>query len=117
MDRSMMQFGLWALAISIILGAFGAHAIETMVSQDRLDIWDTAVRYQAWISLLLIGLGASRFSVSSKTLPLLVSGMIMFSGSLYFLVFLDMSFFGAIAPLGGLLIIGGIIFAAITIGQ
>ena len=115
MDRSMMQFGLWSFAISIILGAFGAHAIEAMVSPDRLGVWETAVRYQAWTSLLLIGLGASRFSVSPRTLPLLATGIITFSGSLYLLVFMDMSFFGAITPLGGLLIIGGIILAAITL--
>ena len=111
----MMQFGLWSFAISIILGAFGAHAIEAMVSHDRLDVWETAVRYQAWASLLLIGLGASRFSVSARTLPLLVTGIVIFSGSLYLLVLMDMSFFGGVTPLGGLLIIGGIILAAITL--
>ena len=115
MDRNMMQFGLWSLATCIILGAFGAHFIETMVPSYRLDVWKTAVRYQAWTSLLLIGLGACRFSLSPLVLPLLISGIIIFSGSLYLLVFTDISFFGAITPLGGLLIIGGIILAAITL--
>ena len=57
----MMRTGLWLLALSVILGAFGAHGLQMMVIPDRLETWDTAVRYHAWISILLIMLGGSFF--------------------------------------------------------
>jgi uncharacterized membrane protein YgdD (TMEM256/DUF423 family) len=78
----MARSGLCLLALAIALGAFGAHGLESMVTDERLVTWETAVRYQAWLSLVLIGLGLSRLSQARWVFPLLVSGMCIFSGSL-----------------------------------
>ena len=110
----MMQTGLWLLALSVILGAFGAHGLKMMVVADRLETWDTAVRYHAWISILLIVLGGSFFRVSVWVRRLLILGLSVFSGSLYLLVILDVGALGAVTPFGGVLLIAGISLAAIT---
>ena len=114
MDRMMMRTGLWLLALSVIAGAFGAHGLKMTVVPDRLETWDTAVRYHAWISILLIMLGGSFFRVSVWVYRLLVLGLLVFSGSLYLLVVLDIGALGAVTPFGGILLIAGISMAAIT---
>ena len=43
----MARMGLIALTLAVICGAFGAHALESMVTEDRLETWETAVRYHA----------------------------------------------------------------------
>ena len=117
MDRMMMRTGLWLLALSVIAGAFGAHGLKMMVVPDRLEAWDTAVRYHAWISILLIVLGGSFFRVSVWVYRLIVLGLSVFSGSLYLLVVLDIGALGTVTPFGGILLIAGISMAAITCRQ
>jgi len=110
----MMRTGLWLLALAVILGAFGAHGLKAMVTPDRLETWDTAVRYHVWMSLLLIALSGSSFQFSSWAYRLIVVGLLIFSGSLYLLVILDVGLLGAITPIGGVLMIAGIVIAALT---
>ena len=114
MARVMMRTGLWLLALAVIFGAFGAHGLKAMVTPDRLETWDTAVRYHAWMSLLLIALSGSSFQLSIWAYRLIVAGLLVFSGSLYLLVILDDGVLGAITPIGGVLMIAGVVIAAIT---
>jgi len=111
----MARSGLCLLALAIALGAFGAHGLESMVTDEQLVTWETAVRYQAWLSLVLIGLGLSRLSQARWVFPLLVSGMCIFSGSLYLLVLLDLPILGAITPIGGVLMMIGLVLAAVSL--
>src|SRR5210317_2021292 len=111
----MARSGLCLLALAIALGAFGAHGLEFMVTDERLVTWETAVRYQAWLSLVLIGLGLSRLSQARWVFPLLVSGMCIFSGSLYLFVLLDLPILGAITPIGGVLMMIGLVLAAVSL--
>ena len=113
----MMRTGLWLLVLAVIFGAFGAHGLKAMVTPDRLETWDTAVRYHAWMSLLLIALSGSSFHFSIWAYRLIVSGLLVFSGSLYLLVILDVGVLGAITPVGGVLMIAGIAVAAINCRQ
>ena len=57
----MTRTGLVFLTLAVICGAFGAHGLESMVTEEGLETWETAVRYQAWMSLLMVGLGVSSF--------------------------------------------------------
>jgi uncharacterized membrane protein YgdD (TMEM256/DUF423 family) len=114
MARMMMRTGLWLLALAVIFGAFGAHGLKAMVTPDRLETWDTAVRYHAWMSLVLIAIGSGSFQFSNWVYRLIVAGLLVFSGSLYLLVILDIGVLGAITPIGGALMIAGIVVAAIT---
>ena len=114
MARMMMRTGLWLLALAVIFGAFGAHGLKAMVTPDRIEIWDTAVRYHAWMSLVLIAVGSGSFRFSKWVFRLIVVGLLVFSGSLYLLVLLDIGVLGVITPVGGALMIAGIVVAAFT---
>jgi uncharacterized membrane protein YgdD (TMEM256/DUF423 family) len=90
------------MAIAVGLGAFGAHALKSTLSVERLAVWETAVRYQVYVAL---GLQiARRWSLGTR---LLLAGSLIFSGSLYALCLSDQRWLGAITPLGGLGMISG----------
>lgn len=96
---------------SVALGAFGRHALETLVSQQRLNTWDTAVHYQMFHALGLLGLGLYLQHCPHRGMQtsaaLMLAGTLIFSGSLYALVLLDAPLLGAITPIGGVLLITG----------
>jgi len=90
--------------LGVALGAFGAHTLEPILSEARLATFETAVRYQTTqaIGLLLLASAPTRVRVA---LPFLLAGIVIFSGSLYLIVALDVSAFGAVAPIGGVAMI------------
>ncbi len=113
---SFVSIGCVMLAIGVALGAFGAHGLEEMlVRTDRLDTFETAVQYHFYNSLgiLLIGvmckMHPGAFNASGW---LILTGTIIFSGSLYILCFTGITILGAITPVGGVLLILGWLFAA-----
>lgn len=99
--------------IAIILGAFGAHALKKVLSTEELVTFETGVRYQMYhaLFLLFIGLSTTLSEKSQKIIYYLtVSGVLMFSGSIYFLATNSLSSFdfkkiGFITPIGGVLLI------------
>ena len=100
-------------ALAVALGAFGAHALQDTLTPERLETWNTAVTYQIWhvFALLLSVLLSSTFSVNLRGVCyLFISGIIIFSGSLYALCLTDISILGAITPIGGLCFIAGWLF-------
>ena len=94
-----------ALALAVILGAFGAHALKGRLDADALGIWEKAVLYH-FIHAMGI-LIASRIPRTDAVNWLLLAGIVLFSGSLYLLATTDVRFLGAITPLGGLCFIAG----------
>lgn len=93
-------------ALAVAAGAFGAHALEGRVTPDRLDTWHTAATYHLLHAVALLALGLAP-APRRLTSMLFVCGILIFSGSLYTLVLLDMPILGAITPLGGLCFIAG----------
>jgi uncharacterized membrane protein YgdD (TMEM256/DUF423 family) len=99
--------------IAIILGAFGAHALKKVLSTDELVTFETGVRYQMYhaLFLLFIGLTTSLSEKSQKIIYYLtLSGVLLFSGSIYFLATNSLTSFdfkkiGFITPIGGVLLI------------
>jgi uncharacterized membrane protein YgdD (TMEM256/DUF423 family) len=99
-------------ALAVGIGAFGAHALRpTLEASQRLDTFETAVKYHFYhtLSLLLIGLLASQ-----RPSPYLawagylhLAGIVIFSGSLYVLCLSGVRWLGAITPLGGVAMIAG----------
>ena len=108
--RTLAIAGL-LLALATVCGAFGAHALRGHLQPERLQVWDTAVRYQFFQSLGLIGIGLTLRSVDSGALraaaALIVVGVVLFCGSLYALSLGAPRAVGVITPLGGLAWIGG----------
>jgi len=93
------------------MGAFGAHALEDMVTPARLETWRTAATYAlghaapALVASALAAWTGARLAHVAATLFLV--GTVLFSGSLYALVLLDLPVLGAVAPLGGASFIAG----------
>jgi uncharacterized membrane protein YgdD (TMEM256/DUF423 family) len=105
------------MAMAVILGALGAHALEARLSAEQLDSFTTGVRYQAWHSLALfvLGLSGEKF-LTEKSIKLIATlftlGILFFSVSIYLLntrglLGIDSwsAFLGPITPIGGLLLI------------
>ena len=99
------------LALATIAGALGAHVLAGRWSAGRLKIFDTAVRYQFYHSLGLLGIGLalrSRDGAPVRAAALLVViGIVLFSGSLYALTLGAPRLTGVVTPMGGLALISG----------
>ncbi|MBW8358278.1 MAG: DUF423 domain-containing protein [Weeksellaceae bacterium] len=104
--------GVYGL-LSVILGAFGAHALKKVLSVDKLQSFETGVRYQMYsaLFLLIVGYILKFESPSEKWISILmIAGTFIFSFSIYLLSFSDVSgvnfkFLGPVTPVGGLLMI------------
>ena len=99
--------------VSVILGAFGAHAFKKILSLERLESFEVGVRYQMYAAFFLLIVGyILKFETKTENWIswLMIFGTILFSVSIYFLSFQDywganLKFLGPITPLGGLLMI------------
>lgn len=103
------------LALAVAAGAFGAHALKNILSSERLETWQTAVQYHAWhaLGLMLIALIGVQFDlVVTWPASLILTGIVIFSGSLYVLCLTGIGWLGAITPIGGVaFILGWVVFA------
>jgi uncharacterized membrane protein YgdD (TMEM256/DUF423 family) len=111
-------------ALSIILGAFGAHALKEIFTTDILQVFETAVRYQMYHAFALLAIGILYKEFANKQIEwagkLFIAGVVLFSGSLYALCFIEyrhlpLLWIGAITPLGGLCFILGWLFLFIGV--
>lgn len=104
-------------AVTIILGAFGAHALKEILSEETLKSFETAVRYQMYHVLLLLFVGTNSLleEKSKKQLMLVfIFGILLFSGSIYTIALLNVAAktIWFVTPLGGLVLIFGWILLA-----
>ncbi len=109
-------FGLFGVAS----GAFGAHALKAMLTASgRLETYELAVRYQFYHAFALLVTGILQHYIISKYLKIasifILSGTLLFSGSLYLLCFTNSTAFAMATPFGGVLLIFGWVFLAIGI--
>lgn len=99
--------------LSVILGAFGAHAFKKILAVEKLESFETGVRYQMYAAFFLLIVGwILKFETKSENWIswLMIFGTLLFSFSIYFLSFQDywginLKFLGPITPIGGLLMI------------
>ena len=97
-------------ACAVGLGAFGAHAFKAMLlANGRLDTYELAARYQFYHTLALLGVGMliDKFPSLKTGALLLILGMVIFCGSLYILALANQPTWGAVTPVGGVLLILG----------
>ncbi|WP_281784199.1 DUF423 domain-containing protein [Sinimarinibacterium flocculans] len=98
--------------LGVALGAFGAHALKTRLSAELLAVWKTAVEYQMYHALALLGVGLLLRQLGTSA-PLqwagagFALGVLLFSGSLYALCLSGVRVLGAITPFGGMLLLAG----------
>ena len=112
MNREIVLVGAVLIALSIALGAFGAHGLKNIVDEHGIEIFNTGARYQMYSGLacLIIGLSADKLTISLKWFyRLQLLGIIIFSLFLYLAAFQSVmpsaKTFGAIVPIGGVLLI------------
>jgi uncharacterized membrane protein YgdD (TMEM256/DUF423 family) len=103
MNSLFLCLGAISAFLGVSMGAFGAHALKTVLSPDMLEVYKTAVSYQMWHAL---GLIAIAFMPSGSALVhwagwLMFAGILLFSGSLYLLTILNLKWLGMITPIGG----------------
>lgn len=110
MKPRWFAIGTVLAASAVALGAFGAHALESTLGANRMDTFETAVRYHMWHALGLMALAFSPRPVRIARISLLI-GVVLFSGSLYALVFTNAPMWGAVAPVGGTALIAGWLLA------
>jgi uncharacterized membrane protein YgdD (TMEM256/DUF423 family) len=95
-------------AIGVACGAFGAHGLRDTVPASDLLIWEKAVFYHlihAVVALTITLAAGSQFlslTKASRIAAGFLASIVIFSGSLYLLVLLNIRWLGAITPLGGL---------------
>lgn len=114
---------------AVALGAFGAHGLQQLAGQgkitpDQIKTFETAVRYQMYHALALLIMPALAQLLNPKysryAANCFISGILVFSGSLYlyslssWIFGTELKWLGAITPLGGLLFITGWIFLFIS---
>ena len=104
--------GAIGAALSVILGAFGAHALKSQLTAASLGTYETAVQYQMTHSLALVLVGLLMMVLEPKTTFLVAGvsfalGLILFSGSLYGLALWELRWLGPVTPIGGVLFIIG----------
>ncbi|MEP6926024.1 MAG: DUF423 domain-containing protein [Ginsengibacter sp.] len=102
---------------SVSLGAFAAHSLKQTISDYAVSIFETAVRYQFYHVLALLACGILYKEFQNNFISwagrLFITGIILFSGSLYILTFIKAAvipgygWVGAITPIGGLCFIAG----------
>lgn len=112
MTRTFIIIGALLGMSGVALGAFGAHGLEpTLTANGRLDTFETASHYHLIHALAMIAAAwmnsVTRSRVSRWAGILLALGVLFFSGSLYVLAIFDVRFMGAVAPIGGALLILG----------
>lgn len=111
MKKNFLVWGSLLGGLGVILGAFGAHALETRIDASSLESYNTAVRYQLFHALLLLFLSLNERLGDKLIFRLLSTGIILFSASIYLLSLKDLlgveaiRYLGPITPIGGSLLI------------
>lgn len=114
------------MALGVLFGAFGAHGLKNIVSPERIDIFETATRYQIYHALALLLTGMLLYFRKTSLMPiagyLFIAGVACFSGSLYLLTFSDIidlpkGIIGPFTPIGGLLLVAAWVVLALSTFQ
>ena len=96
-------------ALGVVLGALGEHILNgTLEANGTLDVWKTAVFYHLIHAVVLLVITFSLKEFNKYSWVCFVTGIILFSGSLYLLALYQFSYLlGPVTPFGGALLIGG----------
>lgn len=115
MNQTIFLTGILFGVLAVVLGAFGAHGLEKLVDTDAIQTWETGVTYQMYHALLLLVLanvGAVSTARKKWVFYCLLTGIVLFSFSIYFLATNTLTSFdfkgiGFVTPIGGLALILG----------
>jgi len=127
-SKALITTGLSG-ALAVSLGALGAHWLKNqiptgLITIDQVNGFDTGVKYQMYHTLAMLLIVILRNTIDSKLLKwsyvFFLVGIILFSGSLYFLTTRNLfgadflKFLGPVTPLGGLCFVAGWLMLAFS---
>jgi len=114
-NTTLWQVGAVSGALAVCLGAFGAHGLRHRLTDERLlKAFETGAHYHLIHSLAILACTSVKTPHSSIAGGFFISGITLFSGSLYAMGYTENRSLGAITPLGGLCFIGGWITLALS---
>ena len=106
MPKLFISLGAFNAFIAVAAGAFAAHSIKNSLSESYLATFRTAAEYQFYhaLGLIIIGILLSNEYKQSTVISgwIMLTGIILFSGSLYTLSLTGTRWLGMITPIGGL---------------
>jgi len=111
MNNKLISIAALLAFLSVALGAFGAHSLNELLTTEKLNSFETGVRYQFYhsLALLIIGLNANKLNATALIGKFMLIGIVFFSFSIYLLslqelIGINLSILGPITPFGGLLL-------------
>ena len=110
-NKYLIVIAAFMLFLTVAMGAFGAHALASIVSEKMIETWEKAVDYLAIHGLALLALAVLMpiLANSDKFLKipavLMIIGTILFSGSLFMWVLTEIKWLVFITPLGGTILL------------
>jgi uncharacterized membrane protein YgdD (TMEM256/DUF423 family) len=136
-SQSWTSFGAIMATLAVALGAFGAHGADQYLAElyvhsdpitvaglkipaayKRLQDYNTAARYHMYHAIALVIVGILSRARPKKSLQVagwsFLLGIMLFSGSLYYLALTGYRWLGMLAPFGGALFIIGWIALAVA---
>jgi uncharacterized membrane protein YgdD (TMEM256/DUF423 family) len=104
--RRCLAAGAILMMIGVMLGAFGAHALQARLEPRQLASYQTGVQYQVLhaFGLLIVGIVAQLTAEAPRlrwSARLMFAGIVFFSGSIYLMTAGAPRSLGMIAPVGG----------------
>lgn len=111
MGRFWLMMGCLFAGLSVLVGAFAAHALKGTLDAHGMEIYDTATRYMMFHAVALLALGLwshwEKWSASFWAGSCFVLGTLLFSGSLYAMALLQITSIAYLTPVGGVLFVLG----------
>jgi len=112
MERIFLMIASLLGALAVAIGAFGAHALSSRLTERLLANYETGVRYHFYhtLALLAVAILLTQWPESGLAIWagwLFIIGILIFSGSLYILALTGVTWLGAITPIGGAAFIAG----------
>jgi len=121
MARVWLALAAFSGFLSVALGALGAHSLKNVLDEYGKSIYDKAVTYQMFHTMGLFAVGLLQMFLKNTSLAIsgwsFLTGIFLFSGSLYFLALTGVAWLGAITPLGGIAFLIGWAFLGFKIIQ
>jgi len=110
----VMAGALWGL-VGVGLGAFGAHGLKSVATEQGLTWWETAARYQLIHAVALVLLGLLQYHRLGGDWAgwSFLLGSAVFSGTLYAMALGAPRWLGAVTPIGGVAMMLGWVLLAL----
>jgi uncharacterized membrane protein YgdD (TMEM256/DUF423 family) len=110
-SRRFFAIGSALAGLAVAAGAFGAHGLDGRIEARLVEVFETGARYQLahGLALLAVAWAVTRWPSAGLEIGgwLMVGGVIVFSTTLYLVALTGVTWFGAITPIGGVLMIAG----------